>query len=401
MPRLRSLSVANPPAIPDFQAQLDSSRGNVSGGAPVTGTGDPVAPAPLPKQTFRLEDWRQAVLRPDATIRDVIQNLDQVAIQIVLVAEEHGKLVGTISDGDIRRGLLKGLRLDSPIDSIIQRTPLVVPDALGRELVLQLMTANQVRQIPIVDDAHCVIGLHLWDKAAAPPERAATLVVMAGGMGTRLRPHTEHCPKPMLEVAGRPMLEHIVERAKAEGFRRFVFAIHYLGQVIEEHFGSGERFGVQIDYVRERAPLGTAGALCLLQPEPLDAFIVTNGDVITDIRYGELLDFHSRHHAVATMAVRLHEWQHPFGVVQMRGVEIVGFEEKPVVRSHINAGVYALSPEALHCLTRDLPCDMPTLFERLQTKGLRTVAYPMHEPWLDVGQPGDLAIANATRTPEA
>jgi NDP-sugar pyrophosphorylase family protein len=173
-----------------------------------------------------------------------------------------------------------------------------------------------------------------------------------------------------------------------------VLAIHYLGHMIEEYFGNGERLGVRIDYVRERSPLGTAGALGLINPRPEAAFVVSNGDVITDIRYGELLDFHSRHAAAATMAVRVHEWQHPFGVVQTQGVEIVGFVEKPVARSHINAGVYALEPDSLNFLCTDDHCDMPTFFERLQAKAKRTVAYPMHEPWLDVGRPDDLLSAN-------
>ncbi|MFW5394289.1 MAG: nucleotidyltransferase-like protein [Candidatus Accumulibacter regalis] len=190
------------------------------------------------------------------------------------------------------------------------------------------------------------------------------------------------------------MLEHIIERAKLEGFSHFVLAIRYLGHMIEDHFGNGARLQVKIDYLREQAPLGTAGALGLLDPRPDAPFVVTNGDVLTDIHYGELLDFHVRHTAVATMAVRVHEWQHPFGVVQINGVDIVGFEEKPVARSHINAGVYALDPDALNVLDRDAPCDMPTLFERLQAGARRTVAYPMHEPWLDVGRPEDLQQAN-------
>jgi NDP-sugar pyrophosphorylase family protein len=197
----------------------------------------------------------------------------------------------------------------------------------------------------------------------------------------------------MLPVAGKPMLQHIIERAKLEGFRHFVLAIHYLGHMIEDHFGNGERMEVRIDYLREQRPLGTAGALGLLNPKPDTPIVVTNGDVITDIRYGELLDFHIRYDADATMAVRMHEWQHPFGVVHTQGVEIVGFEEKPVALSHINAGVYALDPDALSVLIDDAHCDMPTLFERLQAKAKRTVAYPMHEPWLDVGRHSDLDLA--------
>jgi NDP-sugar pyrophosphorylase family protein len=311
-----------------------------------------------------------------------------------MVTNGEGRLEGTVSDGDVRRALLKGLDLKSPITSAIHRNAVVVPPELGRDLVKQLMVANKIHQIPVVDDRHHLVGLHLWDELTNPVMRPNLLVIMAGGKGTRLRPHTENCPKPLLLVAGKPMLEHIIERAKLDGFTRFVIAIHYLGHMIEAHFGDGARLGVQIEYLKETSPLGTAGALGLLNPKPSDPFIVTNGDVISDIRYGEMLDFHIRHSAVATMAVRVHEWQHPYGVVQMKGVEIVGFEEKPITRSHINAGVYALDPNALSVLAIDEHCDMPALFERLQAKAQHTVAYPMHEPWLDVGRPDDLLIAN-------
>ena len=341
-----------------------------------------------------VDSWRHALLPLSATIEQAIRNLNEVTIKIVLVSNETGVLEGTISDGDIRRGLLKGLDLNSPIASIIHRNALVVPPEMGREMVIQLMVANKIQQIPVVDEGHHVVGLHLWDEITTPAKRSNLMVIMAGGMGTRLRPHTENCPKPLLPVAGKPMLEHIVDRAKVEGFTHFVFAIYYLGHMVEEYFGNGAALGVQIDYLREQSPLGTAGALGLLNPRPDAPFVVTNGDVITDIRYGELLDFHSRHGAAATMAVRVHEWQHPFGVVQTQGVEIVGFEEKPIARSHINAGVYVLDPKALNLLSIGSSCDMPTLFERLQVQGSRTVAYPMHEPWLDVGRQDDLNRAN-------
>ncbi len=340
--------------------------------------------------------WQQAILPTDSTIQQAICNLDQVAVKIVLVVNEKGQLQGTISDGDIRRGLLRGLDLNSPVASIIHRDALVVPPNMTRALVMQVMVANKIAQIPVVDEQHHVVGLHLWDEITSQPTRANLMVIMAGGKGTRLRPFTENCPKPMVTLAGKPMLEHIIERGKLEGFSHFVLATHYLGHMIEDYFGSGDRLGVKIDYLREQSPLGTAGALGLLNPQPDAPFVVTNGDVITDIRYGELLDFHKRCEAAATMAVRIHEWQHPFGVVQTQGIDIVGFEEKPVARSHINAGVYALSPDALLELTAETPCDMPTLFERLQAKAKRTVAYPMHEHWLDVGRPDDLVQANAS-----
>lgn len=339
--------------------------------------------------------WRQVILPLDASIQDAIRNLNESSLKIVIAVNEQGQLEGTVSDGDIRRALLKGFDLGDRLERVMHRDALVAPPSLGRELILQLMRVNKIQQIPVVDEVRQVVGLHLWEDLSNPPERPNVMVIMAGGKGTRLRPFTENCPKPLVVVAGKPMMEHIIERAKLEGFSRFVIAIQYLGHMIEEYFGNGERLGVQIDYLREQTPLGTAGALSLMAPRPGAPFVVTNGDVLTDIRYGEMLEFHVRHDAMATMAVRLHEWQHPFGVVQTRGVEIVGFEEKPIARTHINAGVYVLEPESLESLEHGASCDMPTLFERLQAKARRIVAYPMHEPWLDIGRPDDLSRANA------
>jgi dTDP-glucose pyrophosphorylase len=338
--------------------------------------------------------WMNAILPLNSTINEAIKNLDHSAIKIILIVDEFGRLKGTLSDGDIRRGLLKGLNLDSPIINLINTHPLVVPPIVSRDLVVHLMTANKIQQIPVIDEVGNVVGLHLWDEISAPIARENLMIIMAGGMGTRLRPYTDNCPKPLLPIAGKPMLEHIIDRAKLDGFSNFLLAIHYLGHMIEEYFGDGSRLGVSINYLREEMPLGTAGALGLINHHPKMPFIVTNGDVITDIRYGELLDFHERHSAFGTMAVRVHEWQHPFGVVQMDGIEIIGFEEKPVALSHINAGVYALDPFVLTLLEPRVQCDMPTLFERLQADSKRTVAYPMHEPWLDVGRPADLQAAN-------
>jgi dTDP-glucose pyrophosphorylase len=340
------------------------------------------------------EIWLQATLPDSSTIEEAIRNLNQVGIKIVLVIDNSNKLIGTVSDGDIRRGLLKNLDLNGPISSLINYNALVVRPEMAREMVMQLMLVNKIQQIPVVDDKQRLVGLYLWDEISTLPKRSNLMVIMAGGKGTRLMPHTQDCPKPMVRVAGKPMLEHIIERGKLEGFNHFVLAIHHLGHLIEKHFCNGERLGVKIDYLREQSPLGTAGALSLLNPRPDAPFVVTNGDVITDIHYGELLDFHNRYHASATMAVRAHEWQHPFGVVNIKGVELTGFEEKPIVRSHINAGVYVLSPEALDELKAEEPCDMPTLFRLLQAKVKRTVAFPMHEPWLDVGKSEDLSQAN-------
>lgn len=339
--------------------------------------------------------WRRTILAPDATIQQAIRCLSDSGLLIAIVTTDQDVLVGTLTDGDIRRALLRGLDMASPIESVIKREPLVAPPQLGRDDVLRLMQANTIQQLPIVDDRRRVIGLHVWNELMQPAHRPSLMVIMAGGRGERLRPHTETCPKPLLNVGGKPMLEHIIERARSEGFRRFALAVHYLGHMIEEYFGDGSRWQVDIEYLREETPLSTAGALGLLRERPTAPVLVTNADVITDIRYGELLAFHARHRAQATMAVRLHEWQHPFGVVHTTGVDIAGFEEKPVAKTYINAGIYALEPSALDLLIPGQPCDMPTLFGRVKDHGARTIVFPMHEPWIDAGDVEDLQRARS------
>lgn len=340
------------------------------------------------------DSWRATLLPPGATIANAIANLDTSGLQIVMVVDAGGKLAGTLTDGDIRRALLRGQALSDPIQNIVQTKPLTVSPVIGRETVLKKMRESKIHQIPIIGEGGAVVGLHLWDELVAVRHRDNLMVVLAGGRGTRLLPHTENCPKPMLPVRGKPMLEHIIDRASSEGFRRFAFAINYLGHQVEDYFGDGSRWNVEISYIRETSPLGTAGALSLLPGKPDHPVLVTNGDLVTGQNYGELLDFHGLHGAGATMAVRTEEWQNPFGVVQVQGIDITGFEEKPVRRSLINAGIYALSPSALDVMDRNAHCDMPQLFDRLRGTGHKTIVFHMHEPWLDVGRPSDLERAD-------
>lgn len=338
--------------------------------------------------------WRKTLLNADASINEAIAVLNNVSLKIVLIVNSKGELEGTISDGDIRRGLLKRLNLNSSVELIMHREALVVPPELGLDMVMHLMTANKIQQIPIIDSHKRVIGLHLWDEINSPSSHPNLMIIMAGGRGVRLNPQTENCPKPLLPIAGKPILEHIIERAKVEGFNHFILSVFYLGHMIENYFGNGERLGVTIEYLREDSPLGTAGALSLLDPLPSEPFIVTNGDVITDIRYSQLLQFHKQQNATATMAVRSYEWQNPFGVVSTKGTEIIGYEEKPISHSYINAGVYVLEPDTLKLLKKSQQCDMPTLFALIQENSKKVVAYPIHENWLDVGHPDDLRRAN-------
>ena len=344
--------------------------------------------------------WKYALMRDTSSIQEAIVNLDRTGFKIVLSVDESGRLLGTVSDGDIRRGLLKAVSLDEPISVVANKSPLVAPENMSRDAVRDWMIVNKLQQVPVVNNDRQVIGLHMWDELSGPKERQNIMVIMVGGKGTRLGSKTEKCPKPLLPVGGKPMLEHIIEKAKTNGISRFLLAIGYLGHMIEEYFGDGRKWGVDIKYLREEEPLGTAGALSLMEPASCPT-LVTNGDVMTDIGYGEILDFHDLHvEAAATMAVHLHEWQHPYGVVNISGIDIVSLEEKPLVRTYVNAGVYVIESEAIACLAQSQPCDMPDFFGLLKDAGKRTIIYPMHEPWIDVGSPEDLTFAQSQKDSE-
>jgi len=338
--------------------------------------------------------WKKALLQPSALIKDAIYVLSEAALRIVLIVDENLTLLGTVTDGDIRRALLKDLTLDSPISEVLNKKPIIVTQSFPRAEVLRIMSANKVFQVPVVSEDLRLIDLHLWDELSSPAGRDNTIVIMAGGKGTRLLPRTEKIPKPMLRIGEKPILEHIIERGRAEGFSRFVLAIQHLGEVIEEYFGDGKSLGVNISYVKEMTPLGTAGALSLIEPKPSQPIIVTNGDVLTDVKYGDILDFHNHNNGKATMAVQVRQWQNPYGVVSIDGIEIMGYEEKPITRTLINAGVYVIDPSVLEFLTDSTPCDMPQLFELARTKGMKTVAYFAHESWVDVGTHEDFESAS-------
>ncbi len=341
--------------------------------------------------------WKKSLLLETASIQDAISNLNISGLQIVIVIATDHTFIGTITDGDIRRGLLKGLQMKDSIQTIINREALIAPKDMPNELAIYLMGSNFVHSLPIVDENKKAIGLHVVDKLVSARPRDNCMVVMAGGRGVRLLPHTKSCPKPMLPVFGKPMLEHIILKAKSENINDFIISTHYLGNVIEDYFGDGKKWKVNIEYVREEDPLGTAGALSLIQRNLKSTIVVTNGDVMTDIRYTDLIDYHEKHGAYATMSVRSHEWENPFGVVNLSGIEIESFEEKPVVRSHINAGIYALDPQILATLETNSYLDMPDLFLRLKGYGQRVVVYPIHEPWLDVGRPEDYREGNINK----
>lgn len=340
-------------------------------------------------------DWQRAALTEKASIKDAIENLVASSLQIILIIDSNNVLLGVVNDGDIRRGVLRGLSLEDSIKDVINRDPLVVDKDASTESVLHLMNVNVFHAIPIVDKNRHVLGLHLLNEMIMPKKHNNQMIIMAGGKGTRLLPKTKDCPKPLLPVNGKPMLEHIILGAKEEGFHSFVLAVYYLGDMIKDYFGNGDLWGIKIEYLDEEMPLGTAGAISLLEERPKLPVIVTNADIISDISYSGLLEYHNNHKdSCATMGIRLYETQHPFGVVKTEGAEIIGFEEKPIMRTYVNAGVYVLEPKALDFLEKNQYCDMPSLFNRLQEEKLRTIVYPIHESWNDIGRIEEYTNAN-------
>jgi len=350
--------------------------------------------------TNQLDLWRDSIVQINTPIKVAIERLSTIGIKIVLVLDDDHRLLGTICDGDFRRGMLNGLSLEDPVEKIMNKNPRTVNEGTSRLEILKLMNDTKILQIPIVDKDDCVIGLHLWDNMSVQAKYSNIMIIMAGGKGSRLHPQTENRPKPMLLVAGIPILEHIIKRARSQGFNHFIIAINYLGQIIKDYFKDGQKFGVKIEYLHENVPLGTAGALSLLSYKPERAFIVTNGDVITDINYSDFLEYHTVQNAAATVAVHTHEFQIPYGVVQINGLEIESYEEKPIISSFINAGVYALDPDILDFITEPKFRDMPEILNISRDLKKKVIVYPLHESWIDIGRPIDLEIANKNNSRE-
>lgn len=334
--------------------------------------------------------WEKSILSCNLRVKDAIYNLNNTSLKLVIVVDENKKFFGTITDGDIRRALLQGVNLDSPILEVTNKNPIYASISLDKKNVLTLMKSNKINQVPIIDINRNIVGLHLAENLDSSINFSNKIIIMAGGKGKRLYPLTKNIPKPLVNVAGKPMIEHIIERAKIEGFNNFIISINYLGHMIQDYFENGDKLNVNIEYIKEDVPLGTAGGLSLIKSIPEEPIIVTNGDVFTDIRFSEILNFHNHHESAGTMAVKLHESQNPYGVVNIKGIEIIDLQEKPIVKNYINAGVYVLQPSVLNFLLKNNYCDMPSLFKKLKETNKKIIAFPMHEPWTDVGKIDDL-----------
>lgn len=340
----------------------------------------------------------QLQISPNNTMADAIKTIEVGHVQMALVVDQQRKLIGTVTDGDIRRALLRGESLESPVERFMYREFRALSAIATEEEALALLKREMLQQIPALDESGKVLRLFLLEELILPKKRTNPVVIMAGGEGKRLQPLTHDCPKPMLKVGGKPLLEIIIQQCIDAGFQRFYLAVNFLKERIQEHFGNGERWNIHIDYLEEDQKLGTAGALSLLPETPNEPFLVLNGDVLTRVNFGRLFSFHEEHDAVATLCVREHVTQIPYGVVQIDELRVLGLEEKPLYKQYVNAGIYLLDPTILTMVPKNQFFDMPQLLERSLQSQQRISAFPIHEYWLDIGNPETFERAHSEWT---
>ena len=338
-------------------------------------------------------DFRTSLVRESGTILDALRALDRGAIEIAFVVDADEKLLGALTDGDVRRALLAGASMNSPIAPYVNRRITQLGEGSGRIEALELMQARSIGQIPIVRGDGRIVGVHLLRDMLAARERESWAVVMAGGLGTRLGSLTQHTPKPMLRVAGRPILERIVLHLVGHGVKRIFLSVNYLAHVIEDHFKDGARFGARIEYLREEKALGTGGALSLLPQAPTHPLIVMNGDLVTQADIGSMLSFHSKSGAMATLGLRRYQHQVPFGCVELDGDRLLRFEEKPTLSRLVNAGVYVLSPDVVRRVPKGQAFPLPNLLEECLGRNEKVCGYEIVDDWIDVGQRDQLREA--------
>lgn len=343
-----------------------------------------------------MKSWRSALISPAAAVLDAVRLLDLTALQIALVVDEEQHLLGTITDGDVRRGIIQGIPLEAPVSRIMNRAPIAALPSDDPEKLRAKLRGLKLKHLPIVDGVGTVVGLYtVEDLLADKAPHDNWVLLMAGGQGARLRPFTETTPKPLLTIGKKPLLETILEKFIMQDFRRFYISLNYKGEMIRAHFGDGSHWGVEIRYIEEPFPMGTAGPLGLLPDRPQQPLIVMNGDLLTDVNVGAMLSYHQTQGAVATMGVREYDFQVQFGVVEIDNGRIKAINEKPVHRFLINGGIYVLSPEAVAEVDGSAALDMPQLFNQLAGSGKHTVVFPILESWLDIGRPEDLQLARS------
>ena len=341
-----------------------------------------------------MKNYNQIILKPTATIKEALKIIESGAIKIAIVIDSDKKVIGTISDGDIRRAILDGSNLQDLIENIYYKTPTICDINEPIENIIQLALSKKIYQIPIVDNDGRLVKIEDLGNMLNIKNRPNQVILMAGGLGSRLKPLTNDIPKPLLKVGNKPILETIIENFSKYGFKNITISVNYKSEMIMDYFKDGSEFGVNISYLCEDKRLGTAGALSLLEEKPKYPFFVMNADLLTNVNFENLLDYHCFENSLATMCVREFDFQVPYGVIKLDNQNITSIVEKPIHKFFINAGIYLLSPKVLEYIPHNEFYDMPTLFDNLIKHDKKAVSFPIHEYWLDIGQPKEFEQAN-------
>ncbi len=340
--------------------------------------------------------WRDTLIGPDDKVLHAIKRINDTPFRIAMVVDAEMRLLGTVTDGDIRRSLLGGTSVDTEVSQIMNKSPRTASADEQWVEVCARFEPQLLRQVPIVDAAGVLIDLKQIDAAEAVQARDNWVVLMAGGEGRRLQPLTNATPKPMIKVGGLPIIETIFDSFKRNGFHRFYVSVNYKADILRDYLGDGSKLGVEIRYLEEETQLGTAGALSLIPEAPTEPMIVMNADLLTKLNFTDLIDFHTQHDSAATMCVREFDIQVPFGVTKLDAKNrVTEIEEKPIYTFFVNAGIYALDPDILAYLKSGASISMPEFLETVIGKGDDVIAFPIHEYWLDVGNLDSLELAKA------
>ncbi len=341
-----------------------------------------------------MKNIEDIIVKETTSIKEVLQIIDKSSKQLAIVVDKNKKLLGTISDGDIRRALLKNMSLNESVKDIYFKNPTVANINNSKEEIINICRVKKIHQIPVVDDNGNLIGIEILDELISKQEKTNKVVLMVGGLGTRLRPLTENTPKPMLKVGNKPILQTIVEKFAEYGYTNIIMCVNYKSHMIQDYFGDGKEFGINIEYVLESQRMGTAGALSLLKDKPNEPFFVMNGDLLTNVNFEHLHNYHLSNNSLGTMCVREYDFQVPYGVVNISNSKITSIEEKPTHKFFVSAGIYMLSPEVLEYIPENQFYDMPTLFEKIISKGKNAISFPLREYWLDIGRIEEYKKAN-------
>lgn len=339
--------------------------------------------------------FRDLFLQKHQTILEAMAVIEKQALQIALVVDEKDVLIAAVTDGDVRRGILKGVSLQDPVEKVMNTNPTTVALDVGNEEILRLMHAKNIDRVPVIDEEGRVVDLKILDRLVKVPDsKPHTVVLMAGGLGTRLGALTRQCPKPMLKVGSKPILEIILENFIEHGFKNFYISVNFMAEMIEDYFQDGSPWKVNIKYLKEDKKLGTAGSLSLLPEATKAPLIVMNGDLLTKVNFSKLIEHHEQSEQSATMCVRKYDFEVPYGVVEVQDHNISNIVEKPVQSFFVSAGVYVLNPEVLSLIPKNESIDMPEVFTKLMSRKKSAGVFPIHEYWIDVGRKDDFDQAN-------